>query len=195
MDLDVSTLTPLFEFAQQLLSEANSDDNNLYSLRQECALAKASLHNTITIIDSIGRSISQPAKALALSQTVREALLEVAKITKMAVEVESLKTSRLDIIQLLHILRQIPALVQSLIEEHYISLLLQLRTDIIRKYGSCPFEYLSETALLAHLAEFTEKLNSRITTLKLIHPQGCLDMQPQMAIPYDQVKEMLGSVP
>ena len=195
MDLDISTLTPVYEYAQNLL--ATHSDEDLYSLKNECAMAKASLHNTISIIDDIGKSLSSQshAKALALAATIREALLEVSKITKMAVEVESLKSSRLDIVQLIHLLRQIPSLVRVLIQEHYINLLLKVRQDIINTYGKCPFDYLSEASIMTQLDNFVNELNSKITTLKVIHTQGCFDMQPHEAVPYEQVKEMIRSVP
>jgi len=55
---------------------------------------------------------------LLIQQQMREAVVEVAKIVKAAAEVESIKATRFDSLQLLQLLQQIPLLVTDILTKH-----------------------------------------------------------------------------
>ena len=138
-------LIPLTVFVENSLKNPES----IYSLSKEIAKAKFSLMphehmigKTIYALNKLqeseyqtkeDRAKCQKLEALLLAQTesLTEQIAKVARVAKLGVEIEAIQSSRLDSVQLLTVLRQVPLLVQDVLEASLISLLEEIKKDLL----------------------------------------------------------------
>lgn len=236
VDIQKSTVTTLYEFASQVASTANNADDGIICLRDEALLVKHGLSTLRAVVDrkiedyrkaveeeaGTGQTKlqnSELARLLSLQETVRKAVQEVAKVIKMAAEVEAIKSSRFDSLQLLTLLEQVPVLIVEILTEHITSLIdeivnkagleLSRNTDLKKAvHAAHPclnrLPEMREPAIQEFVLAVTSELKDRISELKVVcnkdvgfggDRQGQQDLSVSPELVRQQVSSMYGCVP
>lgn len=189
IQIEKATVKSLYEFAQQISLAANGEDDGVLSLRDECVMVKHSLSVLNIAVDKCVNAYKKDsssqnlARLISLQETVRSAVQEVARVIKLATEVEAIKSSRFDSLQLLSLLEQIPALLTEIIHEQISEFIngmvdtvlaeLSANSEIKKAVSRChpclnKEEAMREPAINELVRSITEELNSRLRDLRVV---------------------------
>jgi hypothetical protein len=212
-------LEPLVAFVERVSSQ-----DEIFSLKEEALIAKHTLtfFNPIVAkhIDKINSILrkdklsSEDNKNLVVLQnslreigdTLNDTLKKVSSIVKAAAEIEDMKASRVDGIQLLHALRQIPKIIAAIVESLVETVIAEIEQAVVSSVDDKTYlrilqksDYLGKSRTMtvaAVVAETVENLNARLEVISM--PIRSVDANPAAsdnAVTLDQVKGMINTVP
>lgn len=211
-------LEPLVSFVERVSSQ-----DDIFSLRDEALAAKHTItffnpliEKHIVLINSLlekpDLSVDQQKKlsALQLSLTnignqLNAALRQVAYIVKNATEIEDLKVSRLDGVQLLHAIRQIPLIISDALE----NLLFEVLRDVERVISEnvsaeqyvkivqqCPyFGKTSQFSVTSRIGAVLEEVNGKLEMVSIVEGRENKIEASNSGVEESRVAGMLATVP
>jgi hypothetical protein len=214
-------LEPLVAFVERVSSQ-----DEIFSLKQEALLAKHTLTFFNPLIQKHIEKIngllqkeklsSEESKSLLylqnnlkeLGDSLNETLKKVSYIVRTATEIEDLKASRVDGIQLLHALRQIPGIISGVLEMLINDVISDIDTVVSRNVDNKTYlkilresEYLGKTSPLAVAKKVTDTVKIITARLEVVsmpinHRHEMMNNDSKVeAVEENRIRDMIDTVP